>query len=134
MLTLVGSLEANCVAHEVPGILNDNLLVKRAAIVVGGRNDGLCNAHALIFKCVYQRKDEACAGGWGMTVTGDEVIQFVWTTVGTGIDDVGGAVAIGVDMSVNQMTSIDLLVRGGKKLSNVDVFDVDQANVQEGSG
>ena len=67
-----------------------------------------------------------------MTVTGDKAIQFVWTAVATGIGDVGGAVTISVAMSVNQMTSIDNIARGGKELSNVDIFDVDQAATQEG--
>ena len=103
MLTPMGSLEANFIAHEVPKTLDKNLLVnvKRATIGVGGGNDVLCNARALVLKCICPRKDGARAGGWRMTVTGEKAIQFVWTTVGTEIDDVGGAIAISVAMSVN---------------------------------
>ena len=101
VLTPIGSLEAHCVAHEVPKTLYENLRVKRATINVGGGNDGLRNARALVLKCIHPRKDWARAGGWRMTVTGDKAIQFVWTTVGTEIDDVGGAIAISVAMSVN---------------------------------
>ena len=128
----MGSLKAQCVTHEVPKTLDVNLLVKHATIDVKGGNDGLRNARALVLKCICPRADGVRAGGWRMTVTGDEAIQFVWTTVRTGIDDVGEAVVISVTMSVNQMTSIDLFTRGGKELSNVYVFDVDQAAAIEG--
>ena len=134
VLTPMGSLEAHCVAHEVPKTLYENLLVKHATMNVGGGNDGLRNARALVLKCIHPRKDWARAGGWRMTVTGDEAIQFVWTAVGTGINDVRGAVTISVAMSANRIVSTDLLARGGKELSNVDVFDVDQAAAREGSG
>jgi hypothetical protein len=124
----MGSLEANCVAYEVPKTLDENLRVERATIDVGGGNDGLRNARALVLKCIRPRKDGARAGGWRMTVTGDEAIQFVWTTVETGIDDLGWAVTT----SANRMVSTDLLAR--KELSNIDVFDIDQAAAQVGSG
>ena len=91
VLTPMGSLEANCVAHEVPKTLDENLLVKRATIYVGRGNACFRNAHKLVFKCICPRKDGARADGWRMTVVGDKTIQFVWTTVGTGIDDVGGS-------------------------------------------
>ena len=57
-----------------------------------------------------------------MTVTGDEAIQFVWTTVGTGIDDFRGAVIISVATSANQIVSTELLASGGKELENDDVL------------
>ena len=151
VLTPMGSLEAHCVAHEVPKTLYENLRVKRATINVGGGSNGLRNARALVLKCIHLRKDWARAGGWRLTVTGDEAIQFVltavgtgintiqfvWTAVGTEINDVGGARRTRtrrVAMSANRIVSTDLLARGGKELSNVDVFDVDQAGAREGSG
>ena len=127
VLTLMGSLKAQCVTHEVPKTLDVNLLVKHATIDVKGGNDGLRNARALVFKCICRRKDGSRAGGWRMTVTGDEAIQFAWTTVGMGSNDVKGAVTISVAMSANRIVSTNLLTRGGKDLSNVDIFDVDQA-------
>ena len=64
VLTPMGSLEVNCVAREVPNILDKNLLVKRTTIDVRGGNDGLHNARALVLKCICPRKDGARAGGW----------------------------------------------------------------------
>ena len=48
VLASMGSLKTNCVAHEVPKTLYENLLVKHATIYVGGGNDGLRNACAFV--------------------------------------------------------------------------------------
>ena len=81
---------------------------------VGEGNNGLHNERALALKYIPPREDGARTGEWRTTVTGDNVIQFVWTTLETEINDVRGAVTISVAMSANQIVSTNLHGRGGK--------------------
>ena len=133
VLTPLGSPEAHCITHRVSKTLYKNLIVKHALMCVGGGNDCLCKAHALVLKCICPRKDGVLAGCWGMAMTGGKAIQYVWTMAGMGIDAAGGAVIISVAISANQIVSTDLFTKGGKELSNVDVFNGDQAVAREHS-